>query len=223
MLSAPFLPSRVLAPTRAVQRAAGRPLQARPHLGRGALRRLQRRMVHLPGVQQLPAGLRSVQGASRQGETKPGPFFFLCDLCTSMYRYVCCFQSSEDDSNRDGKLDQLELSLDLPLKAGEAAVAARIFLFFDVKLYVGFGGRESRVGEFEKLFLPDVPALLLRPLRGTWSPGLCDPLSGRRGRAPGGGGPGAGAEAAHRRQGERREVVCNWYSTVYLILLQFVY
>ena len=45
-------------------------------------------------------------------------------------------QSSENDDNRDGKLDRLSLKLEMPLRADENVYSVDLFLFFDVKLHV---------------------------------------------------------------------------------------
>ncbi len=45
-------------------------------------------------------------------------------------------QSSETDENRDGKLDALHLTLQMPIKPHERVYEANIFLLFDVKLHV---------------------------------------------------------------------------------------
>lgn len=46
------------------------------------------------------------------------------------------FQSFEDDWNRDGKMDGLHFTLEMPVTSDENIYAINLFLFFDVKLHV---------------------------------------------------------------------------------------
>lgn len=46
------------------------------------------------------------------------------------------FQAREIDSNNDGKYDELNLELSLPLTEHEEILQVRLFLFFDYKLRV---------------------------------------------------------------------------------------
>lgn len=46
------------------------------------------------------------------------------------------FQSSETDLNRDGRLDKLDFELTMPLTEDENVYGIKLFVLFDVKLYV---------------------------------------------------------------------------------------
>ena len=43
--------------------------------------------------------------------------------------------SREDDNNRDGILDSLEIEIKMPLQQDEEIVSVSVLLMFDVKLY----------------------------------------------------------------------------------------
>ena len=49
------------------------------------------------------------------------------------------------DWNRDGKLDKLELQVEMPMKPDEKIFSIDMFLFFDVKLHVSIRGKERKV------------------------------------------------------------------------------
>ena len=46
------------------------------------------------------------------------------------------FQSSETDMNRDGRNDKLDFELTMPLTEDENVYGIKLFVLFDVKLYV---------------------------------------------------------------------------------------
>ena len=46
------------------------------------------------------------------------------------------FQSTETDWNRDGKLDNIDLRIEVPLNANEIIYGINLYLLFDVRLYV---------------------------------------------------------------------------------------
>ena len=46
------------------------------------------------------------------------------------------FQSSETDMNKDGRNDKLDFELTMPLTEDENVYGIKLFVLFDVKLYV---------------------------------------------------------------------------------------
>ena len=47
-------------------------------------------------------------------------------------------KSTETDWNRDGKLDYIDLNIEVPLKEKETIYGINLYLAFDVRLYVSF-------------------------------------------------------------------------------------
>ena len=45
-------------------------------------------------------------------------------------------KSTESDWNRDGKLDYISIDLEIPLQDYEVIYGAKLYMLFDVKLYV---------------------------------------------------------------------------------------
>ena len=47
-------------------------------------------------------------------------------------------KSTESDWNRDGKLDFIDIDLEIPLQDNEVIYGVQLYMLFDVKLYVRF-------------------------------------------------------------------------------------
>jgi hypothetical protein len=54
----------------------------------------------------------------------------------SIIKLLYTLQSSEKDWNRDGKLDGIELRIEMPVDDTETIYRIQLFLLFDVRLYV---------------------------------------------------------------------------------------
>ena len=65
------------------------------------------------------------------------------------FKQLCFFndQTNEIDVNRDGKLDRLDLTLEMPIKDNERIHQVNVMLFFDVKLHV----RSNLTSAFERM------------------------------------------------------------------------
>ena len=59
--------------------------------------------------------------------------------CTTPFSHrckLCCLQSREEDTDRDGRNDVLHLQVDMPLDDLEEVIGVQLILIFDYRFYV---------------------------------------------------------------------------------------
>ena len=81
-------------------------------------------------------------------------------------------QSNEPDWNRDGKLDSLNLKIEIPLKPDENIHSLHLFVLFDVKLHVSYC-KDSDLERFanQMIFFSVFPRYISRVLGASrWNP-----------------------------------------------------